>query len=175
FHEQPTIQRPDTENIDRDALRRAAAERDRKKNQANPLLNDFRGTTTLNLLEKCYRKSEPEYEKLKVDVEKADDAVLAKSAEDYEAGNMLDDLRRITAPIVAIQGEDYPLFNVPKQAIWDYLQLQKKDMFVWLTLPDTRHFPMLEHDAFASLSTDFLTKSSITDIEIRERWRRRSR
>ncbi|MEL7434895.1 MAG: alpha/beta hydrolase, partial [Chloroflexota bacterium] len=101
FHEQPTIQRPDTENIDRDALRRAAAERDRKKNQANPLLNDFRGTTTLNLLEKCYRKSEPEYEKLKVDVEKADDAVLAKSAEDYEAGNMLDDLRRITAPIVA--------------------------------------------------------------------------
>lgn len=175
FHEQPTIQRPDTENIDRDALRRAAQERDRKKKQQNPLLNTFRNEHIVDLLEKCFRKSEPEYDKLKVDVEKADDRVLEESAKEYEAGTMLDDLRRITAPIVAIHGEDDPIFKVPNRQIWEYLTLNKEEMFVPIPLADTRHFPMLEHDSFARLSVDFLTLKDISSIEIRDRWRRRSR
>lgn len=175
FHELPTIQRPATDDIDRDALRRAAEERDKKNIGENDLLKVFKGTHVLHLLEKCFKKSEPEYVKLKADVEKSDDKILEITAQGFEAGAMLDDLRRITAPIVAVHGLDDPIFPAPNEDIWQYLTLKKEDVFVPIPMSDTRHFPMLEHDAFARLTTDFLTVADISTIEIRDRWRRRSR
>ena len=176
FHELPTISRPQQEAaIDRDALRRAAEERDKKKAVANPLMTTFKDAKLLSLLEKCFKKTEPEFEKLKVDVEKSDDKVLSKSAEGFEAGEMLDNLRRMTAPIIAVHGSDDPIFPAPTEKIWDYLTDGKEDVFVPIPLPNVRHFPMLEHDAFARLTTDFLSVPDISKIEMRERWRRRSR
>ncbi len=174
FHELPTINRPETEEIDRDALRKAALERDKKKNEKNALANAFKGVKISELLEKCFDKKESSFDKLKVDVEKSDDSVLVKSAEGYEAGTMLDDLRRVTAPIIAVHGTKDPIFPVPDDAIWNYLTLNKEDVFVPVPLNGTRHFPMLEHDAFPRLATDFLTVPDISKIELRDIWRRRS-
>lgn len=175
FHELPTINRPDTENIDRDALRRAAEARDKKKNAVNLLGNAFKGVKVSDLLEKCFDKKEPSYEKLRLDVEKSDTTVLEKSAEGFEAGTLLDDLRRATAPIIAVHGVKDPIFPVPNDDIWNYLTVDKEDVFVPVPLQGTRHFPMLEHDAFPRLATDFLTVPEITKIELRDVWRRRSR
>ncbi len=175
FHELPTINRPVSERIDRDALRRAAEERDKKKFADNQLNNTFKNTTLINLLEKCFDKKEPEFDKLKVDVEKSDDKVLSLSADGFDAGTMLDDLRRITAPILAIHGLDDPIFRRPSDDVWHYLTLNKEDVFVPIPLEGIRHFPMLEHDSFPRLATDFLTLPDISKIEIRDRWRRRSR
>lgn len=175
FHELPTINRPSTEKIDRDALRRAAEKRDMINSANNPLNNIFKSAKIMTLLEKCFDKKEPVFDKLKVDVEKSDDKVLPLSADGYEAGTMLDDLRRITAPILAIHGTNDPIFPVPSEDIWNYLTFNKEDVFVPIPLAGTRHFPMLENDAFPRLATDFLTVPDISKIEIRDRWRRRSR
>lgn len=181
MNEMPTIQRltDDTDQvgggIDRDKLRQAAEERRRRQTQQNPLHDEFKNTDMMTLLGRCFNKSESSYEKLKADVEKADDRVLRLSTQNYEAGEMLDDLRRITAPIVAVHGKDDPILPDPKEAIWNYLTYKKEDVFVPIPMPDVRHFPMLESDSFPRLAMDFLGTPNISDIEVRERWRRRNR
>jgi pimeloyl-ACP methyl ester carboxylesterase len=171
LNDAPTMRRPTS--IDRDALRRAAEERDKPKR--NHLMEIFNSTTAGGLLEKCYKSSEVEYGKLKVDVDKSDSKVLVKSAMGFEAGALLDEIRQLTAPILAVHGEADPIFAAPNEDIWNYLTLNKEDVFVPIPLPNVRHFPMLEHEAFPRLTTDFLTVPDISKLEIRERWRRRNR
>lgn len=170
FHELPTISRPDTEKIDRDTLRRAAEERDKRKNASNPLSNTFKGSTITGLLEKCFDKKEPEFDKLKVDVDKSDDKVLAHSAEEFDPGTLLDDLRRVTAPIIAVHGSRDPIFPVPNDEIWNYLTVNKEDVFVPILFQGIRHFPMLEHNSFPRLASDFLTKPDISKITLKDKW-----
>lgn len=86
---------------------------------------------------------------------------------------MLDNLRRITAPIVAVHGQNDPIIPVPDDDIWEYLTKDKKGYFVPFPLSDVRHFPMLEHEAFPRLMQDFLTKPNIDDIELRDKWIRK--
>ena len=173
FHELPTINRPN--EIDRDALRRAAEERDKAKNRPNLLNEVFKGNTITNLLEKTFKRNEPEFDKLKTDVDKCDNKVLEKSAEGYSAADMLDDLRRITSPVLAIHGMSDPIIPSPSEEIWNYLTLEKEDIFVPIPLPNVRHFPMLEHEAYSQLAVDFLNTADISKIEVRERWKRRNR
>lgn len=177
FHELPTINRPITENIDRDALRRAAEERDRKQSaDHNHLSNIFKGNKIINLLEKCFDKKEPEFDKLKTDVEKSDDKVLITSSDGFEAGTFLDDIRRVTAPILAIHGKKDPIITAPKKEVWDYLTKGKETVFVPLELDGVRHFPMLEYEQFARIANDFLTMPDISKIEKdKAGWTRRSR
>lgn len=173
FHELPTIGKPDS--IDRDKLRQAALERDKAKNKPNQLLDTFKDYSMLGLLERCFKKNEAEFDKLKADVVKSDDKVLTLSSSGFEAGTMLDDLRRVTAPIVAVHGMQDPIIPAPSEEIWNYLTLEKEDVFLPIPLPNVRHFPMLEHEPFIRLTNDFLDTAEITNIEVRERWRRRSR
>ncbi|MDQ7035366.1 MAG: alpha/beta hydrolase [Anaerolineae bacterium] len=161
LNDSPTVRRPI--NIDREALRRAAEERDKPKR--NHLMESFNDATMTGLLERCFKQSEVEYGKLKIDVEKSDSQVLAKSAMGYEAGAFLDEIRQLTAPVVAVHGVDDPIFTVPNEDIWNYLTLSKEDVFVPIPLPDVRHFPMLEHVAFPRLTSDFLTVPDISKLE----------
>lgn len=172
FHELPTVGRPD--NIDRDALRQAAEARRARATQ-NDLYKLFKSETMLSLLERCYRRNEPEYDKLKSDVDRADNQVLLASADQYDAGEFLDNLRAVTAPTVMVHGEGDPLLPAPNDNVWRYLTLQKEEMIVPIPLPNIRHFPMLEHGAFPRLAGDFLSSADISKLEVRERWRRRSR
>lgn len=174
LHQAETVARPT--GIDRDALRKAEEERRRKKSNAtNHLGTRFSSQTMIGLLEQCYKRSEPEFDKLKVDVERADNKVLMKSAEGFEAGEYLDDLRRVTSPTVIVHGESDPIIPAPVEDIWNYLTLGRDDVFVPIPLPGVRHFPMLEHSSFPTLANDFLSTADISKIEVRERWRRRSR
>lgn len=168
FNEMPTVGNPG------DLRERLQQEMARKQN-SNALNKLFKNETIMSLLDKSFKRSEDSYEKLRVDVEKADDGVLKASITDFDAGTMLDNLRRVNVPVLAVHGENDPVIPPPDEAIWNYLTIGKDNLFVPIPLPDVRHFPMLEHEAFSRLTTDFLDTEDINKLEIRERWRRRTR
>jgi pimeloyl-ACP methyl ester carboxylesterase len=143
----------------------------------NPLLDIFKERSMGQLLDKCFKRSEAVYEKLKADVDRADNRVLESTVVGFEAGIMLDNLRRAASltPLVVVHGEDDPVMPAPSEDIWNYLTIGKEEVLVPITIPGVRHFPMLEHEPFPRLAGDFLEATDISKLEIRERWRRRSR
>ena len=141
----------------------------------NPLLDLFVGKTPQMLLDKTIKRSESVYDKLKVDVDKTDFRVLESSVNGYEAGRMLDNLRRINSPLCVVHGADDPLLPAPNEEVWTYLSVNKEETFVPITMPGVRHFPMLEFEGFPLLITDFLDIGEVSKLEVRGRWRRRSR
>lgn len=180
FHELPTIGRIDPVDRQRLVERAKQLAETRQKDgyngrPLNPLQEVFNGRTTLDLLERCFKRNDQDYERMLPDVEKADDRVLLSSAHRFDAGRMLDDLRRVTAPMVAVHGREDPLIPVPSEAIWSYLTVDKDDVFVPIMLDGVRHFPMLELEAFPRLILDFLDTADISKLEVRGRWQRRNR
>lgn len=146
-----------------------------RETSSNPLLELLDGTTLETLLGRCFKRSEPSYEKLRVDVDKTDEKVLRETAAGYNAGAVLDDLRSLQMPVVAVHGENDPFVPPPGEEIWNYLTLSKDELMVAVPLAGVRHFPMLEHEPFMRLVNDFLEIPEISKLEIKERWRRRSR
>jgi pimeloyl-ACP methyl ester carboxylesterase len=141
-----------------------------------PVSNPLTGILTdgETLLGKAFKRSEPEYDKLQVDLAKTDANALRQSIATFDAGRLLDTLRQFTMPVAAIHGADDPILPPPPDAVWHYVTGDKEN-FVPVPLPNVRHFPMLEHDQFARLVTDFLDAPDVTKLEIKERWRRRTR
>ena len=144
-------------------------------NGLNPLKIIFDSNSLDTLLEKCFKKSDATYDKLKATVDKTDAKVLTISSQSYSAGDNLDALRASTAPVVVIHGTDDPIIPRPPESIWDYLTLQKDELLVPIPLSGVGHFPMLGHDPFFRLVNDFLEIANIYNLEVKERWRRRSR
>lgn len=174
YHEAPTILRP-ADGINREKLLERA--REMQTGRSNPLLEIFNDRSMLYLLDKCFKRSESTYDKLKVDVDRADNRVLESTAAGFDAGLLLDNMRRVAsyAPLVIVHGEDDPVLSVPNEDILNYLTVGKEDVLVPIMIPSVRHFPMLEHEPFPRLAADFLETADISKLEIRERWRRRSR
>lgn len=142
----------------------------------NPLFDRVGGQDMESLLARCFKRSEPEYEKLAQDIAKADSAVLNKSAAYFDAGRILDILRVLPVPTVVVHGSKDTLFPEPSEEVWAYLTAdpEKEDALLPVPLPNVRHFPMLEADTFFRLVNSFLDTPDIGNIEIKERWRRRS-
>ncbi len=141
------------------------------KNQLSDALDDSMDA----LLAKCFKKSEPEYDKLQSDVERSDDDVLRYSSHGFDAGAMLDKLRLLDIPAVVVHGNDDPIIKLPGDEVWDYITLNKDDKLLPVPLPSVRHFPMLEAETFTRLVSSFLETPDISKIEVKERWRRRAR
>lgn len=139
------------------------------------LLKERLGTSPENLLARCFRRGDPEFEKMQVDLVKMDNSVIEKSIEGFDAGRMLDTLRMLNIPLVIVHGEDDPVISAPTENIWQYLTLDKDDTVLPIPLPGVRHFPMLEHEPFTRLVGDFLETLDISKLEVKERWRRRTR
>jgi len=145
-----------------------------KDDAVNPL-RDALNQNMADLLGRCFKKSETEYEKLQADVTKSDNTVLKFSTIGFDAGMMLDTIRLLTMPVVLVHGEDDPIITSPKEAVWDYLTIEKEEQVLPVPMPGVRHFPMLESDTFQRLVGMFLETPEISKIELKERWRRRSR
>lgn len=172
--------------IDRDKLREAAiaiakssAESEKpntksKDDAPNPL-RDALSQTMMDLLAKCFKKSDAEYEKLQADVTKSDNAVLKQCTIGFDAGMMLDTIRLLTMPVVLVHGEDDPIITAPTEAVWDYLTIEREEQVLPVPMASVRHFPMLESETFQRLAGMFLETPDISKIELKERWRRRSR
>jgi pimeloyl-ACP methyl ester carboxylesterase len=144
-------------------------------NGGNPLFRKVGSLTSEALLTRCFKKSEPEYDKLTHDVAKMDDNVLSHSTKNFDAGQMLDKLKLLKMPVVLIHGEADPVIPDPGENVWSYLTQEREDTMLPVPLPGVRHFPMLENDSFLRLVNNFLELPDISKIEVKERWRRRSR
>jgi pimeloyl-ACP methyl ester carboxylesterase len=127
------------------------------------------------LLGKAFRRSEPEYDKLAVDVAKTDTRAITVSALGYDAGRMADTLRHVQMPTAVVHGLDDPIVPLPGEAVWQYVAGERDNMMLAIPMPGMRHFPMLEYDRFPKLLSDFLDAPDISKLEIKERWRRRTR
>jgi len=150
----------------------------KKPQQTNNLLFqrliEEKKVTSQKLLDMCFSRTEPEYEKLKIDVAKTDDRAIASSVMVFDAGDMLDTLRRLPMPIVAVHGKNDEVIEAPDDKVWHYLTADKEDSMLPVLLEGVRHFPMLEHERFIRLLMDFLEAPDVSKLEIKERWKRRS-
>jgi pimeloyl-ACP methyl ester carboxylesterase len=142
---------------------------------ANPLAEIINERSMPTLLEKCFKKTDPTYDKLRVDLEKADAAAIYTSVQAFDSVEYLNHVRALACPTVAVHGVDDPVIPVPSDDVWTYLTADRDDLFVPIPLGGVRHFPMLEYEPFMRLAGDFLDTPDISKIEVRERWRRRSR
>jgi pimeloyl-ACP methyl ester carboxylesterase len=140
----------------------------------NPLRISLSGTLD-SLLQRCFRRSEANYDMLYKDVARIDSSVIDISASGFEAGEMLDTLRRLQMPLIVVHGDTDPLIPAPSEPIWHYLLDDKEDRVLPIPLPDVRHYPMLEHEPFTRLVGQFLEAPDITKIEVKTRWVRRNR
>ena len=134
------------------------------------LLSDVDG-----LLGKAFKRSEPEFDKLQIDVIKADARAVHESTRGYDAGRTVDTLRLLSIPTAVVHGLDDPIIPPPQDVVWNYVTADKENLLVPIPLPGVRHFPMLEYDRFSKLLSDFLDAPDISKLEIKERWRRRTR
>lgn len=146
-----------------------------RQNLDNPLYGRIGRQNSEALLIKCFKKTEPEYAKLSQDVARQDDAVLTKMTGSFDPGKLLDILRSLPMPVVVVHGVDDPLIEAPNENIWTYLTSSKEDSLIPIPLSGVRHFPMLEAESFMRLVGNFLEAPDVSKLEVKERWRRRSR
>ena len=146
----------------------------RKEAAHNPL-QEIMGSGLDNLLARCFKRTEPEFEKLQADLSKIDPAAVKHSVSDFDSGRMLDRVRLLPMPIVIVHGTDDPVIQQPNENVWNYLTKDREDTLVPVPLPGVRHFPMLENEVFQRLTNEFLDIADISRMEIKERWKRRTR
>jgi pimeloyl-ACP methyl ester carboxylesterase len=140
----------------------------------NPLLDMLNGGLE-NLLGKCFKRTEPEFEKLQSDLVKIDPVAIKQSISDFDSGRMLDRVRLLPMPIVILHGAEDPVVQLPNENVWNYLTKDREDSMLPVPLPGVRHFPMLENESFLRITNEFLDIADVTRMEIKERWRRRTR
>ncbi len=164
----------DTSDVAPDSTNPIAQADNRQQKFHNPL-KDIMAQSSDVLLQKCFKQSEADYDKLENVVAKMDDRVMQVSAINFDSGIMLDSFRQLQSPLVLIHGEDDPVIPSPVEDVWNYLTADNDQNLLPISLPGVRHFPMLEFEPFTRLVGQFLETPNINDIEIRERWRRRTR
>jgi pimeloyl-ACP methyl ester carboxylesterase len=142
--------------------------------QANPLWDALKGGME-NLLTRCFRRSDSEYERFLADISKSDNTVIFESTFGFDAGAMLDTVRLLKLPTVIAHGTEDPLVPLPNDDVWHYLTVGNEDTSLPVPLPGVGHFPMIEHEPFQRLTGLFLDTPDVSKIEVKDRWRRRSR
>lgn len=140
----------------------------------NPLM-DLISSPPESLLQMCFKRSDPIYTKLEPDVPKTDRKALRESAKEFDSGRLLDNIWLLTMPTIILHGKEDALIRPPTEAVLDYITYDKEDKMIVRLIDGVRHFPMLEYERFNRLVNDFLEVPDITQLEIKERWKRRSR
>jgi len=141
----------------------------------NPLQTSIAATAPDSLLNKAFKRTESAFDKLAVDLNKTDPAAIKGSVSAYDSGRMLDTLRLLPMPRVIVHGLDDAVVPPPSESVWHYLTNEKEETLLPILLPGVRHFPMLEYERFSRLVNDFLEVPDINKLEIKERWKRRTR
>ena len=175
----PTI--PNARLINRAKLEEAAAAAKSsiiptatQMNEDNPLFKLLANQEPAALLNRTVKRTDQHYEKLVQDVSRTDGRAMGQIAAYYDAGTALDAVRVLPMPVMLVHGTADPLIPQPVEAVWNYLTQDKENLCVPIPL-NAGHFPMYEYDAFPRLLNGFLDEPDISKLEIKERWRRRSR
>lgn len=128
-----------------------------------------------SLLARCFRRGEPDFEKVGLEVARCDPAAVTGMVANFDAGSMLDTFRLLTMPTVFIHGTDDSVIPPPNESTLHYLTADKEQLVLPLLLPNVRHFPMLEDVRFSNLVKECLEVPDISKIAVKERWVRRNR
>jgi pimeloyl-ACP methyl ester carboxylesterase len=167
------------ETISSAAALAALEEQLNKAPKHNPFL-DRDGLLNLTpeaMLNRCFRRTDSIYEKLALDLPRTDMNAIRSSVGDFDSGRFLDTIRLLPMPRVIVHGEDDPLVPVPTESVLNYLTVENDQHTPPVTViaPDVRHFPMLEYERFSRLVNDFLEVPDLSSLEVKERWKRRTR
>ncbi len=144
----------------------------------NPLTSLFSRTPLDALLERCYKRGEVLYDKLYADVVKTDPRALLSSAENFDAGPVLDTLWLLPMPTLVLHGANDKVIEPPSEDIQRHVTHDKDTLLMPPPLSGTGHFPMLDDQRFPGVVADFLEAPEVSkkDVtEVKERWRRRTR
>jgi pimeloyl-ACP methyl ester carboxylesterase len=141
----------------------------------NPMRDVLMTNPLEALLGRCFRRTEPTYEKLAIDIAKSDPRAVTASVATFDAGWTLDTLRLLQIPIVVVHGVEDGIIPVPNEEVWNYVTTDKDNLLLPIQLPGVRHFPMLEDERFFRIANEFLELADINRITLKERWRRRTR
>ena len=127
------------------------------------------------LLSRHMDTSSADYEKLKSEVEKADEQALRTSAESLSQYNPLKNLLRVAAPTLSIYGAN-DTFVPPPDAKIEKMLKSKNSQIHMIVLDNLRHYPMLEDPArFTRLLKEFLDTPDLSQMEMKPEWKRRMR
>jgi pimeloyl-ACP methyl ester carboxylesterase len=140
----------------------------------NPLVNIIGKMKPVTLLSRHMDIASADYEKLKTEVEKADEEAIFKSVQSLNRFNTMYHLMQAKAPTLTLMGLDDTFVPVPNEAILS--QLTERRDFRVIILPNTRHFPMLEDvTKFTRLLREFFEAPNLDELEMKDEWRRRTR
>lgn len=127
------------------------------------------------ILSKCFKRTDAVYEKLSLDLAKTDVAAIRGSINGFDSGRMLDTVRLLPMPKLIVHGMEDPLLAPPTENVLNYLSGEREELVLPILVPGVRHFPMLEYERFGRLINDFLEVPDISKLEVKERWKRRTR
>lgn len=174
-HADPTVQRPRELTADEMSIPSPVSPiLDTMVRGSNPLADMIAKNKPSDLLARHVDTTSSDYEKLKIEVEKADEEALRKSSSSLSRANVFLNLMRLQIPTVAIYGNDDTFITQPPAILMD--KMREREQFKIMTLDGVRHFPMLEDiTQFTRLLREFLEIPNVTELEVKEEWKRRNR
>ncbi|MBZ0314993.1 MAG: alpha/beta hydrolase [Anaerolineae bacterium] len=140
----------------------------------NPIAGLMGDMNPLNMLKTHVDNSSSDFEKLKAEVAKVKSDVIAASTDSFKHINTFRELLQVAAPTVVLLGEADTFMKLPEETVLS--QLSARQQFNLTVMEGIRHFPMLEDPAkFTRFLRDFLETPDVTDLAMKEEWRRRTR
>jgi len=141
---------------------------------SNPLANMVQRMKPQALLSRHVDNTSPDFEKLRVEVEKADEEAIRVSCSSLSQYNPLQKLLKVSTPTLTLFGANDTFIQMPDESILE--AVSNHDQIRLLVLQNTRHFPMLEDTPrFIRLLKEFLEAPDLQQIEMKDEWKRRLR
>jgi pimeloyl-ACP methyl ester carboxylesterase len=112
-----------------------------------------------------------DHEEVLAEVEKANESVIALTVQACAELDLWENLRQIKVPLLVVYGEKDKLVDPTQARLFENTASNIRS----ITLPESRHFPMLdEASKFHRLLRDFLGTDDLDSLKLKEEWRRRT-
>lgn len=140
----------------------------------NPVANMVQRMKPVALLNRHVDSTIGEFERLRVEIEKADEEAIRVSSLSLSQYNPLQKLLKTPSPTLALFGSNDTFIQTPDETILETVASHERIRL--LVLQSIRHFPMLEDSArFTRLLKEFLEAPDLQQIEMKDEWKRRLR
>lgn len=125
----------------------------------------------LGMFDKALSVQPPDFEALQLETRRADEQAVISSARSVMGLDLQRELQRIELPILLVHGERDDIVTLVNES-----SLTDSEYVRNIYLSESRHFPMLdERTKFNRLLRDFLVAEDLSNLSLKEEWRRQSR
>jgi pimeloyl-ACP methyl ester carboxylesterase len=144
--------------------------------ETNPLVNLLSTINPKAVVERHLARDPENLEKMRAEVEKMDNGILQRLAPSFQGINLAQQLSQLASPVLLFHGREDAFFEPNEELINRIGALKADGLFLPFVTPEFRHFPMLEQTLkFNRLTTDFLDAPDLTNVQMKETWRRQLR